>query len=198
MIVTKNVSAERINDAIKAGATDLGENRIQEARSKRPLLKTTAAIRHHFLGTLQTNKVRKALELFDMIQSVDRPRVAEVLNRLSGECGRPINVLAEIKVSEEAAKSGVPLNQAGDFLRSFASYPHLKCRGLMTIAPYGVSERQTRECFRRLKGFFDDHRGRFGREPVLSMGMSDDYEIAIEEGATMVRIGRAVFGERKT
>jgi pyridoxal phosphate enzyme (YggS family) len=194
--VTKTVPVDIINEALAAGVTKLGENRVQEAAAKRDALRPSEKVEHHLIGALQTNKARKAVELFDVIQSVDRPRLAETLDRIAGEMGKIQRCFVEVKISDEESKSGVPLADASEFVRSFGKYPHLKLEGLMTIGALDASEEQTRAAFRRMKTFFDAHRDVLGQSPALSMGMSDDFEMAVEEGSTLVRIGRALFGER--
>lgn len=188
--------AERVREAFSLGLKAFGENRVQEAEEKKQLVGVPGA-EWHLIGQLQTNKARKAIELFDVIQSVDRPKLAETLNRIAGELGKRQRCLIEVKVSSEQSKSGVPLNEADAFIKSFAgAYKNLELKGLMTIGELDVSAEQTRQSFRRLASQFQSNKDFFGEEPVLSMGMSDDFEIAIEEGSTMVRIGRALFGER--
>lgn len=176
---------------------DFGENRVQEAMEKRaslaPRLEGTT---QHLLGQLQTNKARKAVELFDVIQSVDRPRLAETLDRIAGEMGKTQRCLIEVKISSEPSKSGVPMADAGVFIDNFRGYKNLRLEGLMTIGALNVGVDETRRLFRGLNAFFMSRLDAFGSAPVLSMGMSDDFEIAVEEGSNMVRIGRALFGER--
>lgn len=193
--VTKTVAVERIVDAVRAGVTEIGENRVQEAEAKRSGL-TMPNLRHHMIGHLQTNKARKALELFDVIQSVDSPKLALTLDRVAAELGRRPECLIEVKVSGEPTKTGLSMDEADDFLSELDRYPALRFTGLMTVAPFDRPETETREAFRALKRVFDRHRGRFGERPVLSMGMTDDFEWAVEEGSTRVRIGRGLFGPR--
>jgi PLP dependent protein len=200
--VTKTVAVETITEAFGLGIKDIGENRIQEATAKNDLLDGAIkrlnidGVSRHLLGQLQTNKARKAVALFDVIQSVDRPRLAEFLDRVAGEEGKTQRCLIEVKVSREETKSGMPLDEASDFIRSFKKYPRINLEGIMTIGPLQASVDETRVLFRRCAEVFHAHRGYFGERPVLSMGMSDDFEMAIEEGSTMVRIGRGLFGER--
>jgi pyridoxal phosphate enzyme (YggS family) len=197
--VTKTVAPDRMNEAFAAGLSDFGESKVQEALDKWPTLTRVAngfPATSHFIGHLQTNKARKALELFDVIQSVDRPRLAETLNRIAAETGATARCLIEIKISDEPNKTGVPLAEAGAFVSGFSAYRALRLEGLMTIGPNEDSEDAVRGAFRQMKAFFDGQKRFFGDKPVLSMGMSDDFEIAIEEGSTLVRVGRALFGER--
>jgi pyridoxal phosphate enzyme (YggS family) len=195
MAVTKTVGVERLNDALRLGVGLLGENRVQEAAAKKPHL-SAGPFELHLIGPLQTNKARKAIELFDVIQSVDRRKIADALNRLAMELGIKKRCLVEVKISSEPNKTGVPITEAADFVRGFTSYTNLILDGVMTIGELGVSAEETRAGFRAMKTFFDAHRNCFSERAVLSMGMTDDFEIAIEEGATLVRIGRGLFGER--
>ncbi len=196
--MTKTVPAERIHEVISLGCKDFGENRVQEAESKRSALADKlGGTSQHLIGQLQTNKARKAVELFDVIQSVDRPKLAVFLDRIAGELGKKQRCLIEVKISTEESKSGIPLSEAAGFIDGFSAYTNLKLEGLMTIGRLDASPEETRASFRELAGFFRSRQPLFGPTPMLSMGMSDDYEIAIEEGATMVRIGRALFGERR-
>jgi len=196
--VTKTVPPSYINEAIELGIKELGESRIQEAIEKRQEIKdgNQKAIIHHFIGSLQTNKVRKAVELFHLIQSVDRPRLAEVLNRVVREMGKIQDCLIEVKISPEPTKRGFQQLEAEAFIKNFRTYSNLRLCGLMTIAPLGLSHGETKNCFRSFYRFFDKQKDFFIDRPILSMGMSDDFEAAIEEGSNMVRIGRGLFGER--
>lgn len=196
LAVTKTVAAERINEALRLGVSAIGENRVQEAVAKRPLL-TAAPFEFHLIGPLQTNKAKKAVEIFDVIQSVDRMKVVQMLDRLAFDQGKKQRCLVEVKISREETKSGVPLADAPYFLDEFVKHQNLELNGLMTIGELGVSEDETRHGFRALRALFDEQRDRFTERPILSMGMTDDFEMAIEEGSTMVRIGRGLFGERE-
>ncbi len=192
--VTKTVDANRINQAIASGITNLGENRIQEALAKRSELKGTAT--HHLIGALQTNKARKAVELFDVIQSVDRERLAQTLDRVAAEMNKVQRCLVEVKISSEPSKSGVPLAEAEVLIDSVARCENLKLEGIMTIGELGLSADETRRAFASVARFFESQKKKFGASPILSMGMSADFETALEEGSTMVRIGTALFGAR--
>lgn len=193
--VTKTVAPDRIREACRLGVSLIGENRVQEALAKREATQDLP-LTHHMIGHLQTNKARKAVELFGVIQSVDSPKLAASLDRISSELGRPTRCLIEVKISEEPAKTGVPMNEAEDFILRFGQYAHLRLEGLMTIAPFDAPPDDVRMRFRKFQAFFQKNRKWLSETPVLSMGMSDDFEMAIEEGSTMVRIGRALFGER--
>lgn len=195
--VTKTFPAEVINAAIAVGIRDIGENRIQEARDKFPAL--TGEVRRHMIGHLQRNKVKYAVKLFDMIQSVDRLSLAEEINVRSGNLGRRMPVLIEVNTSGEDAKSGCAPSEALTLLEAVARLPHIEVQGFMTIAALSDDETVVRGCFRRLREIFETARSRPlpGVElRYLSMGMSSDFEMAIAEGANMVRIGSAIFGSR--
>jgi len=207
LAVSKTVQVERIEEAIAAGVTHLGENRVQEALEKysnRTAPEAGKADREgiilHMIGTLQRNKVRRAVALFDWVQSLDRLELAHDLEKAAQERNAgPLPVLIEVNLTGEASKSGI----AGEELRALAAAlgdcPHLVCEGLMTIARLGAPEAELRRTFATLRSLLEEMRASHpGRWHHLSMGMSDDYELAIEEGATMVRIGRAIFGERTT
>jgi pyridoxal phosphate enzyme (YggS family) len=185
--VTKGVAADRIRVALETGVTDIGENRVQEAAAKHVLL-GGATVAWHLVGHLQSNKVRAALEVFDIIQSVDSLHLAE---SISERAPHEVPVFIQVNVAKDPAKSGFLIEDAAENVGRIAALPNLSVRGLMTIAPFGASERELRIVFSSLR-----ETGNSLGLPNLSMGMSDDFETAIEEGATHVRIGRAIFGER--
>jgi len=188
--VTKTVETELIQRAFAAGMRHFGESRVQEAKAKigqiSPLQPSPT---WHMVGHLQTNKAKTAVELFDVIHSVDSVRLAEVISR---EAQHNIPVLLEVNVSGETTKSGFSLAEVRSATHQIARLPHLEVKGLMTIAPFFSDPEEARPFFRKLRLLRDS----LGLEH-LSMGMTDDFEIAIEEGATMIRIGRGIFGERK-
>ena len=195
--VTKTVDAERISAAIRAGVRIIGENRVQEALQKKP--NVTAEAQWHMIGHLQTNKVRKALQLFDVIQSLDSLHLAEEIEKQCEKRDRTIDVLIEVNTSGEASKFGIHPQETRAFLGELARFSRISVKGLMTIGPLTDDEQRIRKSFRMLRELFEALRS----EPqphvemrFLSMGMTDDFEIAIEEGSNMVRIGRAIFGER--
>jgi PLP dependent protein len=185
--VSKAQPLERVQAAVAAGARDIGENYVQEAAAKRVAIGT--AVGWHLIGHLQRNKAARALELFDLIHSVDGVAIGEALTRQAAVRGRPARVLVEVNVGGEASKRGVAPEALPALLERLRD-PHLVIEGLMTVPPPGAPER-TRRYFRQLRALRDA-----AGLPDLSMGMTDDFEIAIEEGATMVRVGRAIFGER--
>lgn len=187
--VSKTVDVERIRQAVVAGVPALGENRVQEAREKVDLL--GKPVPWHLIGSLQTNKARDAVQLFEWIHSVDRSDLARELDRRARVAGRPVNVLIQVNVGEEPQKGGVLPGQLTRLLDEVAGHSHLRLGGLMAIPPVADDPERTRPYFRRLRELRDAAGLRH-----LSMGMSADYEVAIEEGATMVRVGTAVFGAR--
>jgi pyridoxal phosphate enzyme (YggS family) len=198
MAVTKTVGDDRILAAIQAGVELMGENYVQEA--KRKIEKLGKASEWHLIGRLQTNKAKVAIHLFDMIHSVDRLELAVELDRRARAAGRVIPILIEVNVGGEESKSGVPYNSAPDLIRLAAPLANLSIRGLMTMPPWFDDPEESRPYFRAMR----ELQNRIAGEAVpgvemreLSMGMTDDYVVAIEEGATIVRIGRGIFGERQ-
>jgi len=185
--VSKSFPATAIEEAAAAGVAHIGENRVQEAAAKIPTLRHLP-VTWHLVGHLQTNKAKTALDLFDIIQSVDSLRLAEVLSR---RAERALPVLLEVNVAGEASKLGFSPQQALQAAEAIARLPRLEVRGLMTVAPLVDNPEEVRPVFRDLRRLRDA----LGLAE-LSMGMTDDFEVAIEEGATLVRIGRAIFGER--
>lgn len=185
--VTKTVRPETIRQAAECGIRDVGENRLQEALPKIEML-AELGLSWHFIGHLQTNKAKKAVEHFAWIQSLDRPELAKKLNQAAS---KPFPVLIEVKLHEEPNKSGVDQTELPSFVEQFPNYNNLQLRGLMAIPPFFDNTEDVRPYFRKLH----DLAGELAL-PELSMGMSHDFEVAIEEGATMVRIGSALFGER--
>jgi PLP dependent protein len=186
--VTKTVPAERIRQAVEAGIGNIGENRLQEALRKRAELGDLPLV-WHFIGHLQTNKAKKVVENFDWVQCVDRPELAEKLNQAAT---RPLPVLIEVNVGGESSKSGIDPGRLPSFIENFPAYERLRLRGLMAIPPFSENPEDIRPYFKRLRELSK----RFGLSE-LSMGMSHDFEVAVEEGATMVRIGTSLFGERQ-
>lgn len=185
--VTKTVSAEDIREAAACGIRHVGENRLQEALPKREALQDLD-LTWHFIGHLQTNKAKKVVEQFDWIQCVDRPELAAKLNQVAA---KPLPVLIEVKLHEEPNKSGMDEAHLPEFVTEFERFRQLQLRGLMAIPPFFENAEDVRPFFRKLRELAEGL-----RLPELSMGMSHDFEVAIEEGATMVRVGTALFGER--
>jgi pyridoxal phosphate enzyme (YggS family) len=196
--VTKTVPVERVRLAYEAGLRVFGENRVQEAREKISALASLPLIHWHLIGHLQTNKVARAVELFEMVQSVDSVHLAEALNRSAEARGKRLPVLLEVNVGGEASKEGVRPEELAQLAGAVVRLPYLEVQGVMTVAPYTSQPEEVRPVFRRLRELGDEMRERFpgAAWQHLSMGMSEDYAVAIEEGATMVRLGRALFGER--
>ena len=190
LAVTKTVPPERVDAALAAGITVFGENKVQEAKSKIPLVSSRA--RWHFIGDLQSNKARDAVELFELIHSVDSVKLATELNRWADRAGKTQPILLEVNLAGEARKSGVKPEDLPATLAQINQLPRLEVRGLMAVPPYCEEAEKVRPYFRRLRELRDANALR-----ELSMGMSHDFEIAIEEGATIIRIGTAIFGERK-
>jgi len=199
MGVTKTVPPDEIREAYGAGLRSFGENRVQEFAGKIPFLGDLAQAEWHMIGHLQTNKVSKAIELFSHVDSVDSLRLARKLNSVAAPDRRI--VLLEINIGDEAAKSGVRPD-SGELEELLAAAPELSSlefRGLMTVPPYRDDPEQSRPYFRRMRALFEQIAARESghvRMEVLSMGMSHDFEIAIQEGSTCVRLGTAIFGER--
>lgn len=198
--VTKTVDVNRIKEAVEAGLRIFGENRVQEAQKKvasYELRVPSGKIEWHFIGHLQTNKAKYAVQLFDMIHSIDSTALAEELNKQAAKINKIQDALIEVKLSEEETKHGVPKNELMELIESTKDMKNLNILGLMTIPPFFDDAEKTRPYFRRLRELRDVAVKNGYNLPELSMGMSHDFEIAIEEGATMVRIGTAIFGERK-
>lgn len=199
--VSKTVPAARLREAVAAGQRIFGESRIQEAGPKISEISETESVPlvWHLIGHLQSNKARRAVEMFDMIESVDSLALAERLDRIAGEMGRRLPVLLEVNLGGEGSKSGFAPEEALPAIERVGRLEHLDLRGLMSVPPYLEEAEETRPFFRRLREMRDEARrsGVAGEGFVeLSIGMSHDFEIAIEEGATLVRIGTALFGQR--
>ncbi|HYO90302.1 MAG TPA: YggS family pyridoxal phosphate-dependent enzyme [Pyrinomonadaceae bacterium] len=197
--VSKTHPAEVLRRAIEAGATDLGENRVQEAEAK--ILEIgRERVRWHLIGHLQSNKARKAVQLFELIHSLDSTELALKLNRLCGDEGRPaLSVMIQVDLAGEETKTGIGENELPQLVQQVTSCEHLRLKGLMTLPPFFEETERARPYFVRLRGLRDRYKamGAFGEERgELSMGMSNDFEVAVEEGATMVRVGTAIFGQR--
>ena len=208
MAVSKTYPAATVAEAAALGLTLFGESRVQEFAAKAAELdglRTAGAadtpIRVHLIGHLQSNKALRAVELFDAIDSLDSLRLAERLNEAAGKLGKRLPVLIEVKLSPEETKVGLEPEspEAAQLLERLQDLEHLQTRGLMTIAPWGVAEDITRACFRSLREWRDRWaltHPKLGFD-VLSMGMSADFALAIEEGATRIRVGTALFGKRQ-
>lgn len=196
--VTKGVGIDEIMEVIRAGARIIGESRVQEAAKKYEYIKDKAEF--HMIGPLQSNKVKPSVKMFDMIQSIDRESIAIEIDKSSKRIGKVQKVLVEVNVSREESKHGVSPEGLPALLESIERLENIEVRGLMTVGPLTSDVSRIRSCFAELRSLRERYRGKFGGNIILeelSMGMSSDYVIAIEEGATMVRIGRKIFGERK-
>jgi pyridoxal phosphate enzyme (YggS family) len=201
MAVTKTHPPEHIREAYEAGIKLFGENRVQEFAGKAEALRDLKNAEWHMIGHLQSNKAAKAAELFGVVQSVDSLRLAQRLNAAAQELGKKPTVLVEINVGGEAAKSGIAIGseELQEILQAAPGLEHLEFRGLMTVPPFTEDPEQARPYFRKLRQLRDAIASRklpAVRMDVLSMGMSHDFEVAIEEGSTCVRVGTAIFGER--
>jgi PLP dependent protein len=186
--VSKTFPAADVDYAIAAGMTDVGENKVQEARDKRPSVSGSA--RWHLIGHLQSNKAKDAVRLFDVIQTVDSVELAEKLARAATAAGKRQEILLQVNIGGEEQKSGATPETVAGLARRMADFPSIHVAGLMAIPPAGQAE-EMRVYFRELRAMRDDLGLR-----ELSMGMTDDFEVAIEEGATIIRVGRAIFGSR--
>lgn len=199
--VSKTVDTERIRQAYHAGLRIFGENRVQEFADKLPQLKDLTEAEWHLIGHLQSNKAKKAAELFQGVDSVDSLHLARRLNEAAGQMGKILPVLIEVKVSDEASKAGIPSDspELDELLEAAADLHHIQIRGLMTVPPFTDSPEGARPFFRLLRDRRDQVAARTLpriQMDVLSMGMSHDFEVAIEEGSTCVRVGTAIFGAR--
>jgi len=197
--IAKTFTYGQILEAFEYGITNIGENRVQEAREKYEILRTRD-IKWHLVGYLQRNKVKKALEIFDLIHSVDSIRLAEEIDKRARDIGKRQKVLIEVNISGEASKYGLSLDSVIPLLEKIQGFPNIAVKGLMTIAPFYEDPERCRPIFRRLRELKEEiemHGFEGVKMEYLSMGMTNDYRIAIEEGSNMVRIGRRIFGERK-
>ena len=197
--VSKTFGPDLVINAARTGIVDIGENYVQELVDKRRYV-ANSQIRWHFIGHLQTNKVKYIAEWITMIHSVDSVSLAKEINKRAANAGRTIDVLIEVNTSDEASKYGVPPDGSAVLLQEIALFPSLRVRGLMTIGPFLPDPEESRPSFRCLRNLFDEaNRSGYLAAPMdhLSMGMTHDFEVAIQEGATIVRIGTAIFGSRR-
>lgn len=199
--VTKFASSEKTQQAVDFGITHVGENKVQEARKKFFSLKTPSSpVTKHMIGHLQTNKVKAALEIFDIIQSVDSLKLAREIEKQAGKRASPVDILLQVNTAREEQKYGFAKDDVVPAIKEIAGYQHINILGLMVIAPLVEDWDIVRRCFRDLRNLRDQVRSEFGDKgrvemKYLSMGMTHDYEIALEEGSNMVRIGRAIFAD---
>jgi pyridoxal phosphate enzyme (YggS family) len=197
LAVSKTHPPDTIEAAVELGITVFGENKVQEAKAKIPHCPGKA--RWHFIGHLQSNKARDAVELFEMIESVDSLALAIEINKRAEAAGRDLAILLEVNVAGEASKFGYPPKQLLAELGEINALPRLAIHGLMAVPPWTPVAENSRPHFRKLRELNAQAEAKLGAPlPHLSMGMSGDFEVAIEEGATIVRIGTALFGERRS
>ena len=193
--VTKTATTEQIEEAINAGVKIIGENRVQDAKKKYQIF--TADVEWHLIGHLQTNKAKYAVEIFNCIHSVDSIKLAQEIDKRSLQFGKIMDVLVEVNVSGEETKYGIKSEEVETFLKEISEFPRIRIRGLMTIAPIAEDKEEVRPYFRKLRELSEKIKSKNIENikmDYLSMGMTEDFEIAIEEGANMVRIGRGIFG----
>lgn len=195
--VTKTISVEVINQAVELGVTQLGENKVQEAQSKVALV--SSDVKWHLIGHLQRNKAKTAVKIFSMIQSVDSLELGLEIDKRAAQIDKIIDILVQINIGNEPQKSGVEAEKAPELIRDLAKLHNLRIKGLMAIAPLVQDPEQARPYFKKMKQIFDE----IARQDIdnvemkyLSMGMTHDFAVAIEEGANMVRIGTGIFGPR--
>lgn len=195
--VSKTIEIDRINEAISLGATELGENKVQEIESKFGNLIGSPNI--HMIGHLQTNKVKYIIDKVKLIHSLDRMSLAEEIEKRAKNKNLTIDTLVQVNVAEEESKFGMKLEEVKDFLKELEKFENLRVKGLMTIAPFDEDKEKVRYVFKELKNLFEDIKSQEFKNvemKYLSMGMTNDYEVALEEGSNMVRIGTGIFGKR--
>jgi len=190
LAATKGRSIEQIKEVIEAGVTIIGENYVQEAEGKFKELK--GKVKFHFIGHLQTNKVKKAVEIFDMIQTIDSEKISVEVDKRCREINKRMPVLIEVNIGEEENKTGCMPDDVKELAEKIKNMKNLELKGIMTMAPYFEDAEKTRPYFKKTFKVFEEIRTK--EVNILSMGMSDSYNIAIEEGANMVRIGTVIFG----
>lgn len=196
LAATKTVDAETINYAIKSGITHIGENRVQELLSKYPYV---APVHSHFIGHLQTNKVKDIIDKVEMIESVDSIRLAAEISKQAEKRNTVMDILLEVNIGGEESKSGFSPDELYESITEISKFGNIKIKGLMTIPPATEDKEESRKYFTKMYKLFIDIRSKNidnSNMSVLSMGMSDDFDIAVEEGATLVRVGTALFGKR--
>lgn len=199
VVVTKTFPCSSILKALKCGVNHIGESKVQEALAKFEQIEpATVGITKHFIGHLQSNKVKKVVEEFDLIHSLDNAKLACSIDRHAKSVNIVQECLIEVKFSKETSKMGISPNFAVDFYKMCKDLPNISIKGLMTMAPYSDNPNDSRVYFKQAYSLFRYMQKEFGDSSfsTLSMGMSGDYQVAIEEGSTMVRVGSAIFGER--
>lgn len=203
LAVSKTKPVELIGEAVKAGCVSLGENKVQEIMEKyEPMMEYTPEgdrIHWHLIGHLQTNKVKYIIDKVDMIHSVESLKLAEEIEKRAAQKGVVMDILIEVNMADEESKFGVKPEDTEALLREISKMEHIRVRGLMTVAPFVENQEENREVFRQMRELLVDMNGKKIdniKMDTLSMGMTGDYEVAIEEGATIVRVGTGIFGER--
>ncbi|NLY43966.1 MAG: YggS family pyridoxal phosphate-dependent enzyme [Clostridiaceae bacterium] len=197
--VTKTVAPDIINQAIELGIRNIGENKVQELLSKYDVIERKGDVHWHLIGHLQTNKVKYIVDKVDLIHSVDSIRLAEEINKRAQKINRVVDILIQVNVSQESSKFGIEVSQCDEIIRHISALPYIRIKGLMTIAPFTQDPEEVRPYFRMLRNLsIDIKQKKYDNVSMeyLSMGMTGDFEVAIEEGANLVRIGTAIFGER--
>ena len=195
--VTKTIDVERISQLVSLGVKDLGENRVQELLEKQPAINPD--VNWHLIGHLQTNKVKMVVDKVKLIHSVDSFRLAKEINKQAKALDITCDCLIEINIANEASKFGIKPNELSDFLEEISQCPNIMTKGLMCVAPFVEKPTENRDYFRKMRQMFVDSKAKSLNNiymQYLSMGMTNDYEIAIEEGANIVRVGTGIFGER--
>lgn len=198
MAVTKTVPPEKINEAIASGCDLLGENRVQELLEKYESYDKSAEI--HFIGSLQTNKVKYIVDKVTMIESVDSIKLAEEIEKRCAKIDKTMDILLEVNIADEESKGGFSADEVVSASEKIKDFPHLRLRGLMTIGRFGAEIEETRQYFQKMRHLLVDIKSKNIDNiyiNILSMGMSSDYELAVTEGANIIRVGRGLFGERK-
>jgi pyridoxal phosphate enzyme (YggS family) len=193
---TKQVDVDRIKEAVECGHRCFGENYVQEFLSKYEVLSEYKDIDWHFIGHLQKNKVKYIIDKVSLIQSVDKVSLAEQINKRAENLGQKIPILIEVNMGGEDSKSGIGVKELGNFLELLSAFNNLKLSGLMALPPFCEDAEDSRKYFVKLRELRDSFNSSYNTLNELSMGMSHDFEIAVEEGATIVRVGTAIFGER--
>ncbi len=196
VVVTKTVQIPAIQEVIKAGAAIIGENRVQDAWPKHEQI--GSRVPWHLIGHLQTNKVKRAVQIFDVIESVDSFHLAKEIDKRAKEAGKIINIFVQVNTSGETSKFGLPPADVESFITRLTTFENIRITGLMTIGAFLPDPEKVRPCFRQLYDLRQELNNKKITENIyhLSMGMTNDFQVAIEEGSTLVRIGRAIFGER--
>lgn len=196
LAVSKQVEADRIKEAVESGHLNFGENYVQEFLTKYEILSENKNIDWHFIGHLQKNKVKYIIDKVSLIHSVDKVSLAEEINKRAEKLGITIPILIEVNLGGEESKSGIQAGELGNFLEQVSPFQYIKLSGLMALPPYCENVEDSRSYFIKLRELRDSFNSSYNTLNELSMGMSHDFEVAVEEGATIIRVGTAIFGER--